>query len=350
MNEKDLRFIQDQIGYDFKRSDLLQQAFVRRSYAKENGGGDNEILEFIGDKALDIAVVRYLSKCYGRIADESEGYEGFLCDMSEGELTELKRRLVEKKMLSHRIEMLDLDQYLIMGAGDVLKNVNQEKSVKEDLFEAIIGAVAVDSDWNFDAIQSAVEIMLAPEIELGENDGENYVALIQRWTGKMGQGIPWYHFEERSYQSSWYFPFEGVSQHIDDLTHIERYKYWCLMKIDDELPIFRGFGESKSEARRAVCQRAYEYLQEHALLNTIQHEIADPNVDDAINQLEILARRGYFSIPSYTFSESHDQNGNPIWDAECCISEYDETFHAEATIKKDAKKLAAFRMLGFVLE
>ena len=253
-------------------------------------------------------------------------------------------------MLSHRIDMLDLDRYLIMGAGDILKNVNQEQSVKEDLFEAIIGAVAIDSDWDFDAIQSAVEIMLAPEVELDADDGENYVAMIQKWTGKMGQGIPWYHFEKKSYELSWYLPFEGVSQRIGDLSHIERYKYWCLMKIADEVPIFRGFGKSKSEARRGVCQCAYEYLRAHDLLKTIQKEIADPNLDDAINQLEILARRGYFSIPSYTFSEGHDQNGNPIWDAECRISEYDETFHAEATIKKEAKKLAAFRMLGLVLE
>ena len=34
MDKKDLQFIQAQIGYNFQNSDLLQQAFVRRSYAK----------------------------------------------------------------------------------------------------------------------------------------------------------------------------------------------------------------------------------------------------------------------------------------------------------------------------
>ena len=40
MEQKDLTFIQDQIGYNFRNLDLLQQAFVRRSYAKEQGGED----------------------------------------------------------------------------------------------------------------------------------------------------------------------------------------------------------------------------------------------------------------------------------------------------------------------
>lgn len=38
---------------------------MRRSYAKENGGEGNEVLEFIGDKVLDYAVVRFLTDKYG---------------------------------------------------------------------------------------------------------------------------------------------------------------------------------------------------------------------------------------------------------------------------------------------
>ena len=65
MDKKDLQFIQDQIGYYFQNTDLLQQAFVRRSYAKEYGGEDNEILEFIGDTVLNLIVVKLLTEKYG---------------------------------------------------------------------------------------------------------------------------------------------------------------------------------------------------------------------------------------------------------------------------------------------
>ena len=61
-NEKWLKEIQDRIEYRFRNQDLLLQAFTRRSYSEENGGSDNEILEFIGDRALDLAVTRILMR------------------------------------------------------------------------------------------------------------------------------------------------------------------------------------------------------------------------------------------------------------------------------------------------
>ncbi len=44
--------VQEQIGYEFENLDLLKQAFTRRSYTEENGAENNEVFEFIGDKAL----------------------------------------------------------------------------------------------------------------------------------------------------------------------------------------------------------------------------------------------------------------------------------------------------------
>ena len=65
MDTNDLIGIENQIDYKFKNRDLLQQAFVRRSYSAENGGANNEVLEFIGDKALDFVVVQLLTEEYG---------------------------------------------------------------------------------------------------------------------------------------------------------------------------------------------------------------------------------------------------------------------------------------------
>ena len=54
MTKEELATIQERIDYHFQNEDLLLQAFTRKSYAMENGGCDNEILEFIGDKVLDL--------------------------------------------------------------------------------------------------------------------------------------------------------------------------------------------------------------------------------------------------------------------------------------------------------
>ena len=98
------------------------------------------------------------------------------------------------------------------------------------------------------------------------------------------------------------------------------------------------------------CTKTCRWLDEHDLLFTIRDEIDNPNKEDAISQLEILARRGYFSIPTYEFNQMHDRNGNPIWNCDCGIREKPQVFHAKSSSKKEAKKKAAFMMLQHILE
>ncbi|MDE7280573.1 MAG: hypothetical protein K2N36_02390, partial [Ruminiclostridium sp.] len=119
MNNRDLEMIQSRIGHMFQNTDLLQQAFIRKSYAKENGGADNEVLEFIGDKVLDIIVVKFLIDKFGYLAsdcddyDKNSDYNEFCCEYSEGQLTEFKKKLVERNTLADRIDRLEFADYLI---------------------------------------------------------------------------------------------------------------------------------------------------------------------------------------------------------------------------------------------
>ena len=371
MEQSDLQFIQDQIGYTFNNLDLLQQAFVRRSYSQENGGENNEVLEFIGDKVLDLFVVKLLisqnsnavglykkhdpklknTRAYMTEQKTFPDENVLISDYSEAELTEIKKLLVQKKTLANRIDELGIGYCLLMGSGDIQQNVGRENSVKEDLFEAILGAIAIDCNWDMEKMQNAVDVMLYPESILADGDTENYPAMIQEWSyGKMGD-IPLYHFDEGDYQITWYIPFNGISQSLgweDPLNN--KTKWHCLLRLSNDLPIFRGFGQTQAEARNNVCKLAYDYLCKQGLWLSIRDEIEAPNKEDAINQLETLARRGYFSIPTYEFEQTYDKDGNPIWKSVCHIAEESKSFSAKSTSKKDAKKSAAFKMLQYVLE
>lgn len=362
------KMVQGQIGYDFKNLDLLKQAFTRRSYSAENGGENNEVLEFIGDKALDLAVTRLLIQKYGHFAngDPVDGTKpsacgqesndcapevnSFSCDRSEDELSKFKSRMVSKKPLARRMDELGFSEFLIMGKGDIHNKVNEEDSVKEDLFEAIIGAVALDSGWDQKIIQSVVEAMLVPEDFFGDDTDTNYVRLIQEWELQENGCIPLYKYREASYTSTWYMKEENtIYQQFPLDFNYSKLKYHCYLKLLDSLPCFCGFGVSVKDARMAVCKLAYEYLERKDLLRSIRDEIENPNREDAINQLEILARRGYFSIPTYNYEETYDHNGNPIWKCKCHIEEEDYFFDETSSSKKDAKKGAAFGMLLYVL-
>ena len=362
MDHQDFEFIQESIGYTFKNVDLLQQAFVRRSYAKENDGGDNEVLEFIGDKVLDLCVVNLLTDTYGYYSsacdsfDYNEDFDEFLCVHREGKLTEIKKHLVERRMLAQRIDELDFAQFLIMGHGDIKNRVDRQASVKEDLFEAILGAVALDSSWNLPVLEDVTASMLGPASELDCPHDENYVALIQEWTQKEYGELPRYIYSS-SYSSHSKSELSSAARTalsrtywgMVDSSHKSEGYYSYLHLGDLDITLI-GFGASQREARRDVCEFAYDYLDKNDRLYTIQDEIECPCREQAINQLETLARRGYFSLPAYDFELKHDDDGNPVWVCRCCIAEYDDCYWAESSSKKDAKKDAAFSMLQYVME
>ena len=356
------RIIEDQIGYKFNNPLLLKQAFTRRSCSEEYGGENNEVLEFIGDKVLDISVVRYLTDRYGtdlssnntnnygfrNLIQDSRQPSEFKCELTEGELTKLKQRMVQKKALACRIDELEIARFMLMGEGDIKNGVVQKESVKEDLFEAILGAVALDSNWDFNKLQDVVETMLYPEAFL-EDDDDDYVSMIYEWTERKYGYEPRFKYFDCRPERMWHNPQPDVICEKVGTYGYNHFKKACQVKLAMDIPAFEGYGESNNKARRAACRLAYENLEDKGLLFTIQDEIDNPNINDAINQLEILARRGYFSIPDYVYEEEHDEDGNPVWHVECHIAEEEYYFESTAASKKTAKKQAAYEMLEYVL-
>lgn len=430
------RVVEEQIGYEFENPRLLQQAFTRKSYSKENGGEDNEVLEFYGDKVLDLAVVRYLYKRYGTDMRINERvpetlrvkveHKEFKSKLAEGELTKLKQKLVQKRALAQRIDELDFARFLITGKGDKRDGAAYSDSVKEDLFEAILGAAALDCNWDSNKLQDIVETMLCPDSLIDNDKTEDYVSKIEVWCSQKKGIKPHYKYlkteevdefyggqwAKKYYQSqtngysglSSQSPKDGMnsiipkelrvgpmglgsqSPNLGFTTIVPSDSRNRAMNLEDlnptrnvsekPLPEYRGslqgtyecmnyteacrvviegvgafvhFGETKYQAKKAACKLAYTYLEKKGLLFTIKDEIDNPNLDDAINQLETLSRRGYFSLPEYEYEERYDEDGNSIWHVECYIKETFRRYMADASVKKQAKKKAAYYMLKHVL-
>lgn len=159
MDPKSVEKIERTIGYIFRNEALLEQAFTRSSYAHEHDDAqDNEVLEFIGDEALDFIVAKELVGSYSHWKNKVGYYQS---PFDQGRLTELKKSCVDSVALSKCIDRLGLAQYLRMGKGDIANHVESQQSVKEDLFEAIVGAATLDSDWDLQAIHTLVTVMQA---------------------------------------------------------------------------------------------------------------------------------------------------------------------------------------------
>ncbi|MBR6566255.1 MAG: hypothetical protein IKK79_05530 [Spirochaetaceae bacterium] len=80
MNREEIDYVQSTIGYTFENVRLLNQAFTRKSYATENPGTlDNEVLEFYGDRVLDLYVTRMMYREFSSLTKS-----GMESKMSEG--------------------------------------------------------------------------------------------------------------------------------------------------------------------------------------------------------------------------------------------------------------------------
>ena len=167
-NVSNLEEVQRKIGYWFNNTDLLLQAFTRSSYSVQYGGENNEVLEFLGDKILDMYVTKAIADRFGFMKSQSEYYDEdedndeycIIAHKNEGEFTELRKEIVNNKTLSKRIDKLDFAKFMYLGDSDLDNNVVNQEKVKADLFEAILGAIAVDCNWNQDDLQHSVWLML----------------------------------------------------------------------------------------------------------------------------------------------------------------------------------------------
>lgn len=145
---EDSPIIENIIGYSFKNKKLLRQAFVHPSCRNMFADGDE--LEFIGDKILSTVLVYKNTKSIMK----PDGTIGVGKELSKLNKTVGKRS--QNKTLAENILRKNLLDYLIVAKNTKL--TNSSKSVA-DLFEAIIGAIAIDTNWDIPKIESIYEGM-----------------------------------------------------------------------------------------------------------------------------------------------------------------------------------------------
>ncbi len=126
--------LEERIGYQFQNPQLLVEALTHPSVAheKQRKQFDNQRLEFLGDAVLQLVITEHLFARYG--------------EAGEGRLTTRRSRLVSRESLKVRAAGLDLGQHLLMGRGEEASGGRQRDSNLGDAFEALLGAIYLDSD------------------------------------------------------------------------------------------------------------------------------------------------------------------------------------------------------------
>ncbi len=130
--------IQNLLGYKFKNETLLINALTHKSCKKKHS---NERLEFLGDAVMDLIVAEYLCNKFK--------------DMNEGDLSKLRAALVNEKSFAALASLIDLQNHIILSSAEENNKGRQKPSLLSDAFEAIMGAIYIES-----GIEKAKEVAI----------------------------------------------------------------------------------------------------------------------------------------------------------------------------------------------
>ncbi len=134
-----------------KNVELYEMAFTHSSYNwdAKTSHHDYERLEFVGDSVVGFVVGTKLFNTHK--------------DMLEGELTKARSFLVQTDYLAKLALKEGFDKYIRTGKSMTSDDFSNHKSILEDIFEAVMGAIYLDQGIEF--VRKVIEKIYGDEIE-----------------------------------------------------------------------------------------------------------------------------------------------------------------------------------------
>lgn len=172
------------LALSFSNLALLTRALTHRSYVNENPSviEDNERLEFLGDAVLDFIVGEW---AFHRFPE-----------MPEGHLTKIRSFLVRNEKLAEFARTIDLGSALRLGRGEKSNGGHFRESVLGSAFEALIGAIYLDS--NIEKVKKFVIPMFEAIQESILNEVEDAKSELQELTQALKLGMPNYRIVSKT--------------------------------------------------------------------------------------------------------------------------------------------------------
>ncbi len=213
-------------GFKAKKLELYALALTHKSAENTrcpSDYADNERLEFLGDAVLDAVVSELL---YLRYPSADEGF-----------LTQMRTKIVNGKSLSVLAEKIGLHKLILLSPTLSPPNVK----IKEDAFEAFIGAIYLDKGYKF-VKRFVLQKIFIHYINLSElqHVENNYKSRVIEWSQK--HKIP--------------VKFQTEAESLDS------YYFISYIRINDKT-IGKGKAKSKKAAEQIASKLAYLKIKEN---------------------------------------------------------------------------------------
>ncbi len=166
--------LQKNLSYQFSDIELLTKALTHRSASKYN----NERLEFLGDSVLGSIISEELYSRHSNI--------------DEGQLSRLRSHLVRGNTLANLAKKLNISENLKLGQGELKSGGFRRESILADTFEAILGAIFLDSDYL--TVKKVVLNLFSDLLNEAGSEGslKDFKTQLQELLQKKGYDLPKY--------------------------------------------------------------------------------------------------------------------------------------------------------------
>jgi ribonuclease-3 len=221
--EDPLDELEELLGHRFSDRELLRQAVRHGSAAAAETEGSYQRLEFLGDAVLGHAFADLLFRQFP--------------DADQGDLTRMRSHLAQSIALGKKAALLGLDRFIELGPSEAAARGWERNALLEDVFEAVVGALALDGGW--EPARRFIEATFGDEVE--ELD-ERTLALANPKTtlqeAAQGGGLPLPEYVE-----------VGTTGPDHD-------RRWVFDLLWNGETIARGEGRSKRGAQQRAARRA----------------------------------------------------------------------------------------------
>lgn len=220
---KDLRDLEERIGYTFEKKQLIIEALTHRSYKKPY---NNERLEFLGDAVLDLIVGEFL---FHKFENSDEGI-----------LSKIRASLVNENGFAKLAGLIGLGDYIYLSPAEENNNGRNKPSLLSNAFEALIGAIYLESGLDKSKeIAQALITQAHPVIDL-ETLSKDYKTALQEITQATHGITPTYVV-------------------LDSFGPDHKKEFEIAIILDDE-QISKAMGKSKKEAQQKAAKKALDIL------------------------------------------------------------------------------------------
>jgi ribonuclease III len=177
-----LETLQQALGYRFTDISLLVRALTHVSHDRKKTGSNNEVLEFLGDAVLDLAVSDLLIRHFP--------------EKTEGDLSRMRAGLVNSVALAEKAIALELGALLRLGKGEERSGGRIKESILAGAFEAVLGAIYQDGGYG--AALPIVELYFAADIAARTLGQQDYKTRLQEISQLLFRMLPSYRVVSES--------------------------------------------------------------------------------------------------------------------------------------------------------